>query len=171
MVRDKVRDRGRFPWNPPLALHSLKDQGSWRRRVLASPAAASGGTQMWEAVSDGRWCPHTHVWAARQTTAAGIRLQHSLRGSRRTSPTSPTTPTGPTSRIAANPLCGTATGRRPPGRAGVPPQTIMDHDQLARQSRTTSGRGDGGSTATAERARPGLSEGDLKRGPSDPTVR
>jgi hypothetical protein len=36
-------------------------------------------------------------------------------------------------------------GRRPPGRAGVPPQTIIDRDQQ--------------STATAERARPGLSGG------------
>jgi hypothetical protein len=40
MVRDKVRypaetasGRGSGPWSPPLALHSLNDQRSWRRRV------------------------------------------------------------------------------------------------------------------------------------------
>jgi hypothetical protein len=49
--------------------------------------------------------------------------------------------------------------RRPPGRAGVPPQTIIERDQLALHSRATDGRGDGGSTATAERARPGYNEG------------
>jgi hypothetical protein len=64
-----------------------------------------------------------------------------------------TGPTSPTTRVASkSPRDRTrrflTRSRRPPGRAGVPPQPIMDHDQQ--------------STATAERARPGYSGGDLE---------